>query len=603
MGEQLPKDLIISLSVGKGLGERVYSIGPYGRRVNFAFQQRRALYLANHIVDKHGKEKDGSIAVLGAGIAGVTVSLALKRAGFTNIELYEKEDDVLCLQSNAPHRYIHPGYSDWPLHAGANAGDVTNAFSATTNFPLLNWHCGSAQDVVGQIREQWDSEVKSEDAPEDRSAINFIPNREILSVELRNAQNPTGEINVASRPTSRINRIVRPYSVVVLALGFGLERDLDDAPDARTYWDPDCLAPHHSGPTDGENEIVVSGTGDGGLIDFARAAMDYGENGGLPIQLISHLRDEKYRLMPGDFDETSPAYSSIEREIADAEQQYSDISPKNFDRESKDLGSFYIELIKKLKQSDDPAHQAAFKLLSDAVKRADLDRVTFYGKTLMPFLPNTAPINKLIAAFLMHEKEELYGKGKLELRGPTGPRIRHDVNDKQEEEDVDASNLAEGTMLFVRHGAIPPLHAVCKTLSPNLGDENATFFEGLKNQANDLSDFSFDPGLFEQSVVTDMDGLDTPIHAGKDLGDRKVRAQKFVEKFFTGGKLVALKDEDGNPFFNVRVLDKSAYQNTYLPLGGFDRQLFGVPLVFTEVDSDPMGIVTKTGNWNGPKPS
>ena len=45
---------------------RLFSVGPFGNRVSFAFQQRRALSLVSGIAEKYGSENDQKIAVLGA---------------------------------------------------------------------------------------------------------------------------------------------------------------------------------------------------------------------------------------------------------------------------------------------------------------------------------------------------------------------------------------------------------------------------------------------------------------------------------------------------------------------------------------------------------
>jgi len=55
-----------------------------------------------------------SVAVVGAGLAGITAALAARQAGAV-VTLVERKPEVLHLQRGSQLRYIHPNVYEWPV--------------------------------------------------------------------------------------------------------------------------------------------------------------------------------------------------------------------------------------------------------------------------------------------------------------------------------------------------------------------------------------------------------------------------------------------------------------------------------------------------------
>ena len=110
---------------------RCFYVGPFARRVSFASQQYRAFDLVSAFAEKGllsappGK-KSLHVAVIGAGIAGLTLASAL-RGRECKVDLYESNSKPLELQRKAHHRLVHPTISRWP----------TGPFELTTDFEFL----------------------------------------------------------------------------------------------------------------------------------------------------------------------------------------------------------------------------------------------------------------------------------------------------------------------------------------------------------------------------------------------------------------------------------------------------------------------------------
>lgn len=552
------------LAVGPKDSPRVFSVGPYGNRVNFAFQQRRALSLVYGLDQTFDAEKNEmTVAVLGGGVAGLTTCLALKRVGFRRITLYEANRDVLSTQAAATHRYIHPGYSDWPSD--------TSTFAATTDFPLLNWHCGNAYEVAEQIRRQWEAEFKDGD-------INLKSGR---IVKLVTWDKNASQVVVHSFPAT--NRDARPpsqtaqYDLAILTLGFGDETG-EALSSEGSYWDPDRLTSYRNNLRKyRRHNIIVSGTGDGGLIDFARAAFDYGINGELPIRLIARLRDKDCRKVPTKV-ESVPDLSSIEKKISAKEGELRSTPENGRAEASLGLQEFYLALIQELK--DDEAYQ----LLEDAFDEGALGRISIVGLYPTPFLPETAPINKLMVAFLLHKDKDRYDQGVLRgdryehLYVETGANLDDNALAPNEDNLVDRKD----NVLIIRHGgANPPMEKVCARLLPRDGDGNNPIRDIVTRITNRTSFGNYGDKFLTQPT----DGITDDVSA--DFDYRFGLIQDFADKFFPES-LIRAKPDNGNRIVEITLPTGPSYDTVYECLGGFDRLLYGVPVKFSFAESAPM---------------
>jgi pyridine nucleotide-disulfide oxidoreductase len=242
---------------------RVYAIGAAASRLTFLSQQHRALNLIWALRVKGELLPETRVAVVGGGLAGVTAAAGAHLLG-AKVTLLERKAEILHLQRGTQLRFIQPNIYDWP-----DAGSE-NPF---TDLPFFNWGAGMAASVVETILRQWGqiAGLVSERLNHDVRQVRVLPDRTVSLT----AEGPIGFRNwragAASAPSappeaSGIYRDV--FDLVILAVGFGLERTLSSIP-FLSYWENDNLGRAiMTGPL--PRHFVVSGCGDGGLIDAIR---------------------------------------------------------------------------------------------------------------------------------------------------------------------------------------------------------------------------------------------------------------------------------------------------------------------------------------------
>jgi hypothetical protein len=178
---------------------------------------------------------------VGGGVAGITAAAyAIKQR--LRAALFEKFDDPFALQQGSG-RWIHPNIYDWPMD-GWNQDQ--------TSLPCMNWRAGAARDVVAELRKEWH-------AFRDDPLLEWKPATEIVSFD--------GVVNEAILIDAGGKRH-GPYGCVVMAAGFG-EEAIRPELDGKPYWRDDDL--HQRLRLGGT--ALVSGCGDGGLIDVIRIAL------------------------------------------------------------------------------------------------------------------------------------------------------------------------------------------------------------------------------------------------------------------------------------------------------------------------------------------
>lgn len=226
----------------------VFFLGCFERRVTVYSQQVRAINLVAAILDQDLVRPNGRVAIVGGGAAGLTAAVALAKGapGLRAIHVYEKLPEVLQLQQNSG-RYLHPRNYDWPAEGTSNP---------SAGLPFMNWRAGAAREVQRHLREQFDEVVRAS------------------AIELR-VNTTVSEVVPFERTSARVvlgsgGHVSETYDVVILSIGFGLERSISGA--TPSYWtvsemESPILAP-------GVHAIFISGNGDGGLVDFMAAALN-----------------------------------------------------------------------------------------------------------------------------------------------------------------------------------------------------------------------------------------------------------------------------------------------------------------------------------------
>jgi hypothetical protein len=249
-----PAEVIAGSRVGTHPG--VYVLGCYDTRITFYSQQVRALELAHALQHEHLLAANARIAVIGGGAAGLTVAAGLALQGGTEVYLFEKAQHLLPLQGDSHRRRLDPHIYDWP-----NA----DTDHERAELPLLDWRSGSAIDVREAVLHEF-NQVASVTAGR-------------LNVRVQHAV--TGIASNAGRFTVSFQREApgggpqiasKEFDIVVLAIGFGIEPQfaIPGTP-TPSYW-RDASVPGAEIDGNPQPTFLVSGNGDGGLIDLIASA-------------------------------------------------------------------------------------------------------------------------------------------------------------------------------------------------------------------------------------------------------------------------------------------------------------------------------------------
>lgn len=342
--------------------DKLFSIGPFGSRVSFASQQRRALNTV-WALEQQGKIGPGKkVAVIGGGLAGVMAAVALA-ARKCVVHLYERESAVLNLQQLTTHRHVHPSVNFWP----------EQPLNPTTTFPFLDWHADKCSQVIDTLRQEWTQYFAG--------WINKI----FLGTTVDKLEPADDGIEVVASGKSAPAAPVS-YSVVILAVGFGGEKVVAGI-DSKSYWDLDDLA-HSEGSGDHE---MVSGVGDGGLIDVLRIVHRNFNKGLLGLKLIEIL----------DESGIGPLVLDLEARILDKYMREEDAEAA-----AAEYAAGYASLVE-----DAPPNATA--LLDESI-RQDLQKpVSLIGRTAYPYVLTSAPVHKFMLAHALNRGAIEYAKGDL----------------------------------------------------------------------------------------------------------------------------------------------------------------------------------------------
>jgi hypothetical protein len=244
-------DIIDGSAVPNNVG--LYIVGCYDDRITLFSQQARALNLVWALNDQHHLSNFTRIAVVGGGAAGVTTAaaVALASSDAVSVDLDEYRDQLLDLQSESSRRSLDPHIYDWP----SQGATLTNA-----DLPILDWTAAPVRDV-----------------------------RASLIRDFTNVRNAVGE-RLQVKTGHRVTSLVRnasgyllgyqgfdavlessQYEAVFLAFGFGNEPQVADGFQTESYWS-DAGIPQNDLSGDASPSFLISGNGDGGLIDLVAAA-------------------------------------------------------------------------------------------------------------------------------------------------------------------------------------------------------------------------------------------------------------------------------------------------------------------------------------------
>jgi hypothetical protein len=270
----------------------LFVLGAFARRVTVYSQQVRAINLIDAIHYYRRPLKDVSIAIVGAGAAGLTAAARALQYG-AKITLFERNPDVMSIQTNCHHRWLHPTIYDWPFFTVG--GDADKA-----DLPVMDWTAEEANLFATDQQTQWRAMVRRHGA----DIRQFIP-ADVTAVVPMGRQY---QLQYCHSVEGKKLFDSGTFDLVVLATGFGLE---PEGIGRNSYWDKD--------PWDqiarSDQVVLVAGYGDGALTDLMRVCLIRFEHRLRLIEVINSLPDDvlsEIRRIESDSQATSAAFLSAE---------------------------------------------------------------------------------------------------------------------------------------------------------------------------------------------------------------------------------------------------------------------------------------------------
>jgi hypothetical protein len=390
------------------IDDRLYAMNPYLTQQNFYAQQLRALALVEVIAELHLEPGHRNIVIVGAGIAGRTLAAGFAAVG-ASVRLVESRQQPFERYRDAIHRELHPNIIFWPAQEPV----------PTTALPFLNWAQASAKDVVEELIEEWEESFGHKIA---------LSHEEVVAVRsLADAV----EIDLAAGVSLNAD-------VCVLAMGYKDERVFGTLK-SPSYWSPSAIA-------DAESTVLVSGSGDGGLIDVLSPIL------GTDVTRAAHKLAIALRA--------SPLKQDIARIEAKREAARIDGT-----RDSSDACMFYSNT----PIPPDAARDLA-KLCKSQQKLAGR-QITFVHESTSPYSYTSAPINKLLLGHFSAPPRAMvhFVRGSLQQVG-----TKHQM--QCEDGTCQALDPPAGyEKIVVRHGASPGVGDILDPMQLN----------ALQEQSND----------------------------------------------------------------------------------------------------------------------
>jgi hypothetical protein len=318
----------------------VYVLGCFARYVTIYSQQVRALNLIDALCKAGHLSRRSEIAIIGAGIAGLTAAAGAAVRG-VKVRVFEMEDapskaqGLMPLQRNSRQRMVHPHIYDWPIASQLQDGDK---LPSKAGFSIMDWEADIASDVVRDLEKKFE-EIRQ--ATGDRIHLEANPVRG-LRIE------PHEQPPVLVYWDGHEERAV--FTAVILAVGFGREKGMGSS---LSYWTDDGL----DGVEAKHGKWLVSGYGDGALTDLMRLC----------------TADFKHSTVLSEFIKAVPEH--VKTELLDAE------------RKGHNLSEAY--------------RKAAGKMSPDLSLRGT--SVDLNCTETQLFSPRSSILNRLIAAYLLNK--------------------------------------------------------------------------------------------------------------------------------------------------------------------------------------------------------
>jgi hypothetical protein len=265
-----PRELLDGFGVKRAPSELV--LGTFDKGLTVFDQQVRALNLAYRLGSGKTFPAAQPIAVIGGGVAGLTFAAGCIWLG-QGIVLIERQPVPCHLQRGCDIRWVHPHIYHWPK------GGSEQPYAG---LPLLSWEEGTASEVARQITLQW------ERLAEAASKLGLL--RELYSAQYGFQAADKKKVEVRGVEDGKQVQVTIEPAYIVYAVGFGVEEGHPKLK-PHSYWENDSLnqlMPNH--PQGEKVRWMVSGTGDGGLIDLQRLCIESFRQGRVVEELFAEER-------------------------------------------------------------------------------------------------------------------------------------------------------------------------------------------------------------------------------------------------------------------------------------------------------------------------
>lgn len=249
----LVRNILSSLRVARpGAPDRIFCLGANVGRISFASQQTRALNLIWALGKQGLLNSDKLVAVVGGGVSGITAATAVRGFG-CSVRVFEEGGSELYRQRWTTHRHVHPTVNWWPKAE----------LLPTTALPFMNWGFANCHEVIEVMYRTWSNMEKKSNGS---VTIQFGQSIQNLFIDEANG----GRVTLQTKD----GRNTPAFDLVIVATGFGEEEGNAE----NSYWKADGIEQRRDDPS-GKRHFIISGTGDGGLIDALRLCYNFSFGG------------------------------------------------------------------------------------------------------------------------------------------------------------------------------------------------------------------------------------------------------------------------------------------------------------------------------------
>jgi len=510
--------------------------------------------------------KEKSVAVVGAGLAGLTCAVGMSLFG-AFVTIYEKQTDLLGEMLVASHRDIHPTINFWPHEP----------ITVSTNFPFFNWYQDSCDKVLQRIISEWEVHQF------EKSIMGPMLTHELVGLK----SCPAGWRLEIKLPGDK--RSFPEVQIAVLATGFGKERDI--GPDVAGYWElsKDYIGLIQTEQVSPFKNYVVSGTGDGGLIEVFRLLFSTFRAGKIQSSTAPLLNNE------GIQNAIKKVESRIKEKVNDKIlHEGAHLSDDFKDEISDEIWPEYVKL------ASTRINSAALRDLES--RRSAIGHVTLLGRRRTPMEYGAAPYHRLLAACCIQQgwlsynqvddadvsdtgNKVVLGSGAEIPQKAVSFRARRIITQTGTEDPRTPRKISLKEVLYTcRHGALTPL----KSLFSDPGDlEKIRRVQSLyadqdwisMNQANEYAELldlappsdrvAWANGLAQLSAdyFVNRHGLDSSLECKDDEAEYILYhdGPKFDVRVYEENKALI-----PSSFLGIKVRKKPAPYPLPRPLGGFE---------------------------------